>query len=54
MEEVLQEELVVMEELVVIEQMHTSVMYLQEINTKEKNLDGFQLLLDHQTERNGN
>jgi len=39
---------------VVIEQMHTSVMYLRETNTKEKNLDDFQLLLDHLTERNGN
>jgi len=30
------------------------VMYLQEINTKEKNLDDFQLLLDHLTEKSGN
>ena len=48
MEEVLQEE------LVAIEQMHTNVMYLREINTKEKNPDDFQLSLDHLTEKSGN
>ena len=41
------------DELVVIEQTDTSVMYLQEINTEEKNLDGFRLLLDPLTEKNG-
>ena len=41
------------EKLGVIEQMHTNVMYLQEINIKEKNLDVFQVSLDHLTEKNG-
>ena len=41
------------DKLVVIEQMHTNVMYLQETNTKEKNLDVFQVSLDHLTAKNG-
>ena len=41
------------EKLVVIEQMHTNVMCLQETNTKEKNLDVFQVSLDHLTAKNG-
>ena len=47
MEEVLEEE------VVVIEQTATNEMFLQETNTKEKNLDVFQVSLDHLTEKNG-
>ena len=41
------------EKLGVTEQMPTNVMYLQETNTKEKNLDVFQVSLDHLTAKNG-
>ena len=41
------------EKLEVIEQMLTDVMYLQEINIKEKNLDVFQVSLDRLIEKNG-
>jgi hypothetical protein len=47
MEEVLEEK------VLVIDQMATNEMFLQEINTKEKNLDVFQVSLDHLTAKNG-
>ena len=47
MEEVLEEE------VVVIEQTATNEMFLQETNTKEKNLDVFQVSLDRLIEKNG-
>ena len=47
-------ERVMEEELVVTEQIVTNVMYLQEINTKEKSLDVFQVSLDQLTAENGN
>ena len=45
---------IIEEDLVVTEQMHTNVMFLQEINTKEKNQDVFLEVQEPLIEKNGN